>query len=164
MAKNVKAAQSIVLVNTEDLKPYEKNARTHPEEQIRKLVDSIRDFGFNVPILIGEDEKIIAGHGRLIAAKRLNMKKVPCIRLGHLSEEDRRRFIAVDNLTHGMGGYDIDILKLEASEVSLDLAAYGIILPEVSGGVSDSRKETEIDFSEQKFAHTCPKCKFEFDE
>ena len=101
------------IVNTEDLKPYEKTARTHPEEQIRKLVDSIRDFGFNVPILIGEDNKIIAGHGRLVAAKRLNMKSVPCIKLDHLSDEDRRRFIAVDNLTHGMGGYDMDLLKLE---------------------------------------------------
>ena len=74
-----------MLVN--DLVPYSRNPRTHSEEQVIKIMKSIEEFGFTNPILIKDDNTIIAGHGRYVSAKQLNMDKIPCIRLSHLTEE-----------------------------------------------------------------------------
>jgi ParB-like chromosome segregation protein Spo0J len=90
-------ALSIEYISVRALRPYQRNARTHSKEQIQLLAKSIREFGFTNPILISDEREIIAGHGRLEAAKLANLKTVPCIRLPHLSEAQRRALVIADN-------------------------------------------------------------------
>jgi len=82
---------------THSLRPYAGNARTHSPKQIKQISRSIERFGFNNPVLVDDDDQIIAGHGRVEAAKLLNMKTVPTVRLSHLSEAEKRAYILADN-------------------------------------------------------------------
>lgn len=82
---------------TDKLIPYARNSRTHNDEQIAQIVASIKEFGFTNPILIDQDDVIIAGHGRLLAAQRLGLTEVPVIRLPHLTETQRRALVIADN-------------------------------------------------------------------
>jgi len=79
------------------LRPYDRNARTHSKKQIRQIANSIERFGFTNPVLISDDGQIIAGHGRVEAAKLLKMERVPTLRLSHLSDAERRAYILADN-------------------------------------------------------------------
>lgn len=79
-----------------ELKPFSGNARTHSKKQISQIAAAIRQFGFNNPVLIDQDDGIIAGHGRVEAAKLLKLSSVPTIRLAHMSEAERRAFIIAD--------------------------------------------------------------------
>lgn len=88
------------------LVPYAKNARTHSDAQVAQIAGSISEFGFVNPILLGDDNVIIAGHGRLMAAKMLGMKKVPAIRLKHLNEAQRRGLVIADNKIAENAGWD----------------------------------------------------------
>jgi DNA modification methylase len=97
----------------ERLLPYARNARTHADEQISQIAGSIAEFGFVNPILIGEDNVIIAGHGRLMAAQRLGLKTVPVIMLAHLSETQRRALVIADNKIAENAGWDEEMLRLE---------------------------------------------------
>tara|TARA_B110000977_G_scaffold198896_1_gene284842 strand:+ start:1153 stop:2361 length:1209 start_codon:yes stop_codon:yes gene_type:complete len=96
-----------------DLIPYVNNSRTHSDEQVMQVASSIKEFGFTNPILIDDDGGIIAGHGRLMAAKKLGLDEVPCIRLGHLSEAQRKAYVIADNQLALNSGWDLDALKLE---------------------------------------------------
>ena len=98
-------------INT--LKPYEKNARTHSKKQVNLIAESIKNFGFNVPILIDKDGSIMAGHGRLAAANQLGLAEVPCIEIGHLTPAQRRAFILADNRIALDAGWNADLLKGE---------------------------------------------------
>ena len=80
-----------------DLVRYEGNARKHPKKQIQRLADSIRAFGFNAPVLINANNVLLAGHGRVEAAKLLGLATIPCLRLEHMSEEEQRGYILADN-------------------------------------------------------------------
>lgn len=97
--------------------PYARNARTHSDEQIAQIAGSIKEFGFNNPVLIDKDNGVIAGHGRLAAARKLNLKEVPCIRLEHLSETQRKAYILADNRIALNSGWETDLLSLELSEL-----------------------------------------------
>lgn len=81
----------IIKKNTADIKGYDRNARTHSDEQVRQIANSISEFGFNNPILLDDTDTIIAGHGRLAAAQQLGMQEVPCIILSHLSDAQRKK-------------------------------------------------------------------------
>ena len=97
-----------------DLLPYKQNARKHIEQQIEKIAGSIRHFGFNNPILIDEENGIIAGHGRCTAATKLGYTELPCIRLSHLTEKQKKAFILADNRIAEVGGeWDKKLLKKE---------------------------------------------------
>lgn len=90
----------IVLLKPEDLTPYEKNARHHEEKDLEAICESIRTFGFNDPIGIWSERNIVVeGHGRLLAAQKLGMLQVPCIRLDHLTDEQRRAYALAHNKT-----------------------------------------------------------------
>ena len=111
------------------LAPYARNARTHSEAQIAQIADSIREFGFTNPVLIDKDNGIIAGHGRVMAAEALGMAEVPCIRLGHLSEAQKRAYILADNKIALNAGWDEKTLALEFADLqemgfNLDLAGF----------------------------------------
>ena len=93
----------------DELKPYEKNAKLHPIEQIEQIKKSIQDYGFRDPVGIWKGE-IVEGHGRIIAAKELGLKVVPVIRLDDMSDEQRREYALVHNQTTMNSGFDFSIL------------------------------------------------------
>lgn len=105
-------------VNISELKPYERNARTHSEEQIKKIADSIKEFGFINPVLIDGDKNIIAGHGRVLGAKLLGMEEVPCLYIEDLTEAQKRAYIIADNKLALDAGWDEDILKEELTALN----------------------------------------------
>jgi len=106
--------------------PYARNARTHSEEQVNQIAASIREFGFTNPILVDEDNGLIAGHGRLQAAIKLGMDKVPAIRMEGLSEAKKRALVIADNKLALNAGWDLDLLKVELSD--LDAAGFDLSL------------------------------------
>jgi len=111
----------IETIKTSDLIPYARNAKRHDDAQVAKLAGSIREFGFNNPVLIDKDNGIVAGHGRVMAAQKLGLDKVPCIRLGHLSDTQRRAYILADNrLAEIGGGWDEEMLKVELDALARD--------------------------------------------
>jgi DNA modification methylase len=112
----------IVYRKVDDLIPYAQNARTHSDKQIAQIAASIRQFGFVNPILVGADNMIIAGHGRLAAAQLVEMREVPTVRLDHLSEAERRALVIADNRLAELAGWDTDTLQVELRELAaLDL-------------------------------------------
>lgn len=123
----------IELKNIDSLIPYAKNARIHNEAQIAQIAGSIKEFGFNNPVLIDKDNGIIAGHGRVMAARKLGLKEVPTIQLDHLSETQRKAFILADNRIAMNSHWDEEILSLELSDLkdALDLTDLGFEVPEL---------------------------------
>jgi len=98
---------------THSLRPYSGNARTHSPKQIKQIARSIERFGFNNPVLVDDDDQIMAGHGRVEAAKLLNMKTVPTVRLSHLSESEKKAYILADNRLAEKAGWDNEVLAIE---------------------------------------------------
>jgi DNA modification methylase len=120
----------------EKLIPYARNARTHDEAQVSQIAASIKEFGFNNPILISDDYSIIAGHGRLAAARKLGLAEVPVIRLSHLSDTQRKAYVLADNRLALNAGWDNDLLKLELIELKaedVDLEMLGFSVEELDG-------------------------------
>jgi DNA modification methylase len=105
--------QEIEFIAPQVLQPYKGNARTHSKRQIAQIAKSIGAFGFNNPVLIDDAMGIIAGHGRVRAAIELNLPSVPCLRLSHLSEAEKRAYILADNQLAAKAGWDRDILAIE---------------------------------------------------
>lgn len=104
------------------LSPYAGNARTHTDKQVSQIAASIRRFGFVNPVLVGDDDVIVAGHGRLEAAKQLGLETVPVVELRHLSRDERRALVIADNRLAELAGWDRDLLKVELQELAeLDL-------------------------------------------
>lgn len=104
-------------IETEKLIPYARNSRTHSNEQIAQIMASIKEFGFTNPVLVDEDGGIIAGHGRTVAAQRLQMKTVPCIRLTHLTPAQKKAYVIADNKLALNAGWDDEMLKVELGEL-----------------------------------------------
>ena len=103
-----------------DLIPYVNNARTHSDEQITQIASSIKEFGFNSPVLVDGENGIIAGHGRVMAAKKLGLDEVPTIELKHLTKTQKKAYILADNRLALNSGWDNDLLALELGELSDD--------------------------------------------
>jgi DNA modification methylase len=110
----------IIQRKTADLIPYVNNARTHSEQQVLQLAASIKEFGFNSPVLVDGENGIIAGHGRVLAAKKLNLYEVPTIELKHLTKTQKKAYIIADNRLALNSGWDNDLLALELGELSDD--------------------------------------------
>jgi len=126
MAKPEHYQHSIQKVS--DLIPYVNNSRTHSDEQVNQVASSIKEFGFTSPVLIDESGGIIAGHGRVMAAKKLNLQEVPCITLEGLTEAQRKAYIIADNQLPLNAGWDLDKLKLEIdtlTELDFDIDLLG---------------------------------------
>ena len=119
-----------------DLIPFINNSRTHSEEQVGQVAASIREFGFTNPILVDGDNGIIAGHGRLMAARKLGLESVPSIRLTHLSEAQKRAYVIADNKLALNAGWDEELLSLELGElqaIDFDLSLIGFSEDELAG-------------------------------
>lgn len=119
----------------EQLVPYERNARTHSDEQVARIAASIQEFGFVSPILVDGNSGIVAGHGRLMAAKSLGLTEVPVVVVDHLTEAQRRAYVIADNQLALIAGWDDELLKAELSELEgmefdLTLLGWGEDLPD----------------------------------
>ena len=102
------------------LKPYEKNTRKHQKKDVDNIARSIEKYGFNDAIGIWKDNIIIEGHGRLLAAKQLGMTEVPCVRLDHMTDEQRREYAIAHNATAELSEWDLDILPDELADLDFD--------------------------------------------
>jgi len=107
----------IELVGVDELIPYAKNTRTHPDQQVAQIAASIREFGFTNPVLIDDKNGIIAGHGRVLGARKLGMGKVPTIRISYMTEAQRRAYVIADNKLALNAGWDTELLSLELGEL-----------------------------------------------
>ena len=128
----------IEYVDVTKLKPYDKNTRKHEDYDVSQIAKSIEQYGFNDPIGIwGKDNIIVEGHGRLLAAKKLGMDKVPCIRLDDLTDEQRREYAIMHNKTAELSTWDFDLLAAEIPE--LDFSGF-----DIDWGLPADVDETEI--------------------
>ena len=109
--------QEIEMRSTKDLIPYVRNTRTHSEEQVGQIAASIKEFGFTNPVLVDQDNMIIAGHGRVMAANKLDLKEVPTIRLDYLTEAQKRAYVIADNRLALNADWDYEMLKVELKEL-----------------------------------------------
>lgn len=141
------------------LKPHARNARTHSKKQIGQIAKSIRKFGFTNPILIDEADRIIAGHGRVEAAKSLGMTRVPVLLLEGMSEADRKAYVIADNRLAELAGWDRELLGLELGDLSelvpdFDFNAIGFEIAEIEALLNEanSKEVTEdtVDEPERK--------------
>jgi site-specific DNA-methyltransferase (adenine-specific) len=107
--------------SVETLIPYAKNARTHSDEQVAQIAGSIKEFGFNNPVLVDKENSVIAGHGRLMAARKLGMDKVPVVELEHLTESQRKAYVLADNRIALNSGWDTSMLSLELQDLKDDI-------------------------------------------
>lgn len=144
--------------SVEDLQPYEHNARKHDTEDVEAIKKSIEQFGFNDPIGIWSDENLIVeGHGRLLAAKELGMEEVPCIRLDHLSDEERRAYALAHNKTAELSAWDFNTLDLELAGIEeIDMSQFGFE-DSFSDDLSDLFSEAEEKEAKPKTV-VCPHC------
>ncbi len=129
-----RSAQTIEERPISAIRPYAGNARTHSKRQIRQLMESITRFGFTNPVLIADDDTIVAGHGRVLAAQSLGMTHVPAVRLSHLTEAERRAYIIADNKLALNAGWDQELLAIELQalvDLDFDLELTGFSLAEV---------------------------------
>lgn len=116
------------------LRPYARNARTHSKKQIKQIAASIERFGFTNPVLVSDDLEIIAGHGRVEAAKLLGIRKIPTLALSHLSEAERRAYILADNKLALNAGWDREVLAIELQalvDLEFDVELTGFSLAEI---------------------------------
>ena len=124
----------IVSRKVEDLIPYARNSRTHSDEQVAQIAASVREFGWTNPVLVDGENGIIAGHGRVLAARKLGMAEVPCIELSGLTDAQRRAYIIADNKLALNGGWDEDMLRIELEElgeIGFDLDLIGFTDEEI---------------------------------
>lgn len=137
----------IIFKKVKDLIPYVNNSRTHSEEQVNQICASINEFGFTNPLLIDEKDSIIAGHGRLLASKKLGMEEVPCIVLKGLTEAQKKAYIIADNKMALNAGWDEELLKIELEnlkELDFDLGLTGFNIDELDDILGKNEEEVEI--------------------
>lgn len=148
-------------VKIEQIKPYEKNAKIHTAEQIEQIKNSIKQFGMNDPIAIwGKDNLVVEGHGRLQALKELGYREVPCIRLDHLTDEERRAYTLAHNKLTMNTDFDIDLLNDELEDIlDIDMEKFGFTVDDIDW--ADVEDLTEDNYEKpQKDCLKCPKCNF----
>lgn len=161
-----------------ELHPNINNSRVHGEEQIQQLILSIKEFGFTNPIIIDENNSVLAGHGRLKAAEISGMLEVPTIKLSNLTDAQKRAYIIADNKLGLNAEWDDDLLQRELAELheqQFDLASLGWNENEINSFLGNSLDNIsidkdyegarEIEFEEiDTFKHECPRCGFNFND
>lgn len=155
-----------------DLIPYVNNSRTHSQEQVKQIASSIKEFGFTNPVLIDDENMIIAGHGRVQAAQLLKIDKVPCVTLSGLTDTQKKAYIIADNKLALNAGWDDEMLAneiLALQEQEYDISLLGFdddeIKDIISGGVflpASLDEQGQLDKLAPKMT-TCPNCKHEYD-
>lgn len=136
-------------VAVDTLIPYVNNANIHSDKQITMLASSIREFGFLNPILIDKDKNVLAGHGRILAAKKLGLTEVPCVYVEGLTEAQRKAYILADNRLAEFSEWDMDMVNAELEgleEFEFDIDLIGFELPEeIPDDVEDDYEEGDVE-------------------
>lgn len=150
----MKTTTDFQLVATDKLIPYVNNAHTHSPEQIKKLRSSLREFGFVNPVIIDREYNVIAGHGRLMAAKEEGITEVPCVYVGHLTDAQKKAYILADNRMALDAGWDEELLAVEMQELQdlgYDLSMTGFDEKELadlfSDGTDSDAKDDDFDLT-----------------
>ena len=155
MTKNKEEHYKHSIRKVSDLIPYVNNSRTHSEDQVNQVAASIKEFGFTSPVLIDEQGGLIAGHGRVMAAKKLRLDEVPCITLSGLTEAQKKAYIIADNQLPLNAGWDLDKLKLEVEilqelDFDVDLLGFddefldGLLDVQMDEGLTDEDEVPEV--------------------
>jgi ParB-like chromosome segregation protein Spo0J len=165
-------AKRLEMWSVERLVPYERNARTHSPHQIAQIKASIQEFGFTAPILVDGDDGILAGHGRLAAAKDLGMAEVPVVVLDHLTPAQKRAYVLADNKLALNAGWDMSLLQQEVMALNLedfDLSLLGWSDDDIAGmldpeGIDDAEAPDEFAEVDDDIEtdHRCPSCGYEW--
>ena len=152
-----------------DLIPYINNSRVHSEEQVLQICSSIKEFGFTNPVLIDEDNGVIAGHGRILAAQKMNLKTVPCLVLAGLSEAQKKAYVIADNKLALNASWDLDMLAVELGDLGdmdfdLDLLGFSddelaeitldgdeIAPPELGAGEKDTLRQCTFTLTDEQY-------------
>ena len=161
---SIKELQSVEIAK---IKPYKNNAKIHGKNQLKKLQESISEFGFLTPCLIDQEYNLIAGHGRVEAAKALGMKEVPCVFVENLTEEQRKAYILADNKLSELAEWDLEILNKELAELSeagMNISLVGFELNnEITQELNEGVEITIESLGDENFKYECPECGFRFD-
>ena len=142
----MQAPPAIEMLPIGALKPYAGNARTHSRKQLRQIADSIKRFGFTNPVLISDEGEIVAGHGRVLAARDLGFQTVPTLRLSHLSAEERRAYVLADNKLALNAGWDVEMLAIELQtliDLDFDVTLTGFSLAEIDLTLDQARAQAK---------------------
>ena len=163
-----KSSQRIEQIDIKKLIPYARNSRTHSDIQVSQIAASIKEFGFTNPVLISDTYDIIAGHGRVLAAKKLGWDTVPCIRLDHLSDTQRKAYVIADNSIALNSGWNFDMLSVEIDELNdykFDVSLLAFSNEQLSELIGSAEEPVNNELkADEKARETCicPKCHFEF--
>ena len=146
-------SEAIEQIPPDRLRPWARNARTHSKKQLRQIADSIRTFGFTNPVLIDEDGTILAGHGRVEAAKTMGCESVPCRRIGTMTADQKRAYVLADNKLALNAGWDEEILAIELqglleTDLDFDIGLTGFSIPEIDGLIEGLAPEEDGDPAE----------------
>lgn len=153
--------------------PYAKNSRTHSEEQVAQIAASIKEWGFTTAVLVDESGSIIAGHGRLMAARKLGLASLPVMVAKGWSDAQKKAYVLADNKLALNAGWDNDLLALELAEIKelgFDLNLTGFAAGEIAALTFEEKEHypdsssQEINVDDYKMGHQCPKCGFEFND
>jgi len=145
--------------------PYSKNAKKHSGKQIEQIANSIREFGFNQPIVVDKNNVVIVGHGRLEGAKLLGMEEVPVLMVD-ISGSKAKAYRLADNKLNE-SDWDMDLVMEELgslSEIEVDLTGFDLDFFAERDGIITSNKEIDFDENEKKLKNQCPKCGFKFEK
>lgn len=160
-------ASEILMRRVDDLKPYPRNPKLHPPEQIEQLAAMIKEFGFDQPILVDENDVILKGHGRQIAARKNGMALVPTITRAGLSPAQKRAIVIADNQAPLLGGWDKDLLKLELGELKrlnypLQLTGFSeaSLVSYMANGAPTPPEQFRSFGEDIPVQHQCPKCAY----
>lgn len=151
----------IIEKNISELKEYEKNPRKN-DDAVKYVAESIKEFGFKVPIIIDKDNIIVAGHTRLKAAKKLKLKAVPCIVADDLTPEQIKAFRIADNSTAQISDWNIDILNEELDDIEIDMSRFMLDLEDTNIDNFFAEKNNKTETTENKTVE-CPYCKMSFE-
>ena len=138
----------IELVRPSDLTPYARNPRTHSGKQLRQIAASIKEFGFTNPVLIDAENTILAGHGRVEAAKLMGMEHIPCVRLEQMSPAQKRAYVLADNKLALNAGWDEELLAAElgallSDNLEFDVSVTGFSIAEIDGLILGQHPEED---------------------
>lgn len=150
----------IKMVSLTELKPYERNPRKN-KKAIDAVAESIKEFGFKVPIVLDKDKVIVGGHTRYAAAKKLGLTEVPCVIADDLTDEQVKAFRLADNQVAEFSTWDEEKLAVELEMLGLDMSKYGF---GIEKALAVSEEINVDDFDDDKFDYTCPCCGFRFNK
>lgn len=132
----------------DDIHAYKNNAKKHPESQVQQIISSITKFGFNNPILIDENNEIIAGHGRFMAAQVMNLETVPTVKLSHLTDAQKRAYRLADNKIAENGGWNKELLSLEIKDLEKICLNDNFVIQDI--GFNDAELDSIVNFTDAK--------------